>query len=321
MEQDKTTAPQKDLREIISHANPDYPVGVYYVEPLKMYMEFVRWHWHEELEINYIKEGTAVFSIGEDSFELRAGQAIMLNSNVLHSIRSKKEDPCVILSLMFHPSFLFDVNSQSATLYLNPILNDNNLRYFIFDRKDIWSRGMLNYVSDVLDANLAQEFGYELLTKSILSQIWFQMVKHFKVQPDRRPVQTKYLTHTESRIKDAILYIETHYHETVSLEDIADSIHVSKSECCRCFKRAVNLTPFEYLMKYRVLQAAERILQNDESASSIANLALSVGFNNTSYFNKLFKEYFGCTPLQYRKTCKTEHRDTLSHFGLSLSHI
>ena len=129
------------------------------------------------------------------------------------------------------------------------------------------------------------------------------------------------LSPDEVRIKDAILYIQQHYTEPVTLDNIADSIHVSKSECCRCFKRAVNITPFEYLMRYRILQAAEKILQNDREMTSISELATSVGFNNTSYFNKLFKKYFDCTPTEYRKMSQTEHRDKLSPFGLSLTHI
>ncbi|MBQ3037428.1 MAG: helix-turn-helix transcriptional regulator, partial [Lachnospiraceae bacterium] len=129
------------------------------------------------------------------------------------------------------------------------------------------------------------------------------------------------LSHDEIRIIDAIAYIQEHYAELVTLDDIADSIHVSKSECCRCFKRAVNITPFEYLMRYRILQAADKILQNDREMTSISELASSVGFNNTSYFNKLFKKYFNCTPTEYRKLSKTEHRDQLSPFGLSLTHI
>ena len=75
------------------------------------------------------------------------------------------------------------------------------------------------------------------------------------------------------------------------------------------------------LHSYRILRAAEKILQNDREMTSISELASSVGFNNTSYFNKLFKKYFNCTPTEYRKLSKIEHRDQLSPFGLSLTHI
>lgn len=312
---------RKDSGEIVSHGNPDYPVGVYYVEPSKMYMNHVRWHWHEEFEINLVKEGSALFHIGDDTICLTEGQAIFFNRDIMHSIHNNTSTDCVILSMMFHQRFLFDENSQTALLYLNPVIKDIHLRYIIFDRKEIWGRGMLTYISNMFEANLTQEFGYELLTKSALSEFWFHLLKKIKVQPLQHRTGSKSFTPDRSRIKDAIVYIENHYAETITLDDIANSIHVSKSECCRCFKRAVGLTPFEYLMRYRILQAAEMILKNDKTASSISNLASCVGFNNTSYFNKLFKEYFNCTPLQYRKMCKTEHRDKLSTYGLSLSHI
>ena len=313
---------QIDSHEIISYTNPDYPVGVYYVEPSKMYMQHVRWHWHEELEINYVKEGSATFHIGDEQILLTEGQAVLINQDVLHSIHNAEHAGCVILSVMFHPNFLFHVpDSATSLMYLNPIVSDPSFRYLYFERKDIWSRGMLSMILNLIDVNLAHEFGYELMTKSILSEFWFQLIKKMKLQYVPNTASPKALSPDQNRIKDAILYIEEHFAETITLDDIADSIHVSKSECCRCFKRAVGLTPFEYLMKYRILKAAERILTNDKSAASISNLAVSVGFNNTSYFNKLFKEYFDCTPLQYRKLSKTEHRDKLSAYGLSLTHI
>lgn len=320
--EESRTAPHKDSHEIVIHNNPDYPVGVYYVEPAKMYMDHVRWHWHEELEINLVKEGTAQFHIGEDIIQLGEGQSILINRDILHSIHDASSGNCVILSMMFHPHFLFeDENSSTAALYMKPLISDPNFHYMIFDRKDIWGRNMLTYIHNMMETNFTKEFGYELITKSNLSEFWLNLLKKIKVQPLQRDTNAKAFSPDQNRVKEAILYIEEHFNESISLDDIANSIHISKSECCRCFKRAVGFTPFEYLMRYRILQAAERILMNDKSASSIANLAASVGFNNTSYFNKLFKEYFHCTPLQYRKMCKTEHRDKLSIYGLSLSHI
>ncbi len=317
----RKSASYTDIEEIVEHSNPDYPVGVYYVEPDKMYMGYVRWHWHEEIEINLIREGHAMFKIGDKTVTMYPGQAIFINSNVRHSITCE-EGKCVILSLIFHPRFLFpNPGSQTHTNYVKPILEDSQMRYCIFRSGDMWNRGMLAYIEDIFSTNLTKEFGFELMTKSYLCQLWLHLLKKTNLEPVVHRTKVKQLSPDEIRIKDAISFIETHYSEPIMLEDIAESIHISKSECCRCFKRAVDMTPIEYLMKYRILQSAEMILKNDRSFTSISDLAYSVGFNNASYYNKLFKQYFGCTPSQYRNNSKTEHRDKLSPFGLSLSHI
>ena len=94
--------------------------------------------------------------------------------------------------------------------------------------------------------------------------------------------------------------------EAVTLDDIANSIMVSKSECCRCFKRTLGITPFEYLMKYRIQESAKRIQRRPQD--SISEIAGSVGFNNTSYFNKIFKKYMECTPSEYRNSTHTIKR-------------
>ncbi len=321
----QTNTPNPNLHEITAHANEDYPIGVYYVEPSKMYMNYVRWHWHEELEINLVKSGTAEFTVGDEKILLNEGQGIFLNRNVLHAIRSVNGDDCILLSFIFNPNIMFHNDSSNlAQGYINGVVEDEDTRYLIMDRKDMWGRSALAYLSDIFDANFSQEFGYELATKSYLCQLWLHLLKkcnHVTLPVAHKQRKTTSLSPDEIRIKDAIHYIQTHYAEAITLDDIADSIHVSKSECCRCFKRAVKLTPFEYLMRYRILQAADKILQHDRSTASISELAISVGFNNTSYFNKLFKKYFNCTPTEYRKLSKTEHRDQLSHFGLSLTHI
>ena len=126
----------------------------------------------------------------------------------------------------------------------------------------------------------------------------------------------------ESRTKAAITYIMEHYEEPITLQDIADSIHISKSECCRCFKRCLQLTPFDYLLKYRIYSAVD-LLAQDSSTLSISDIALKVGFNSSSYFNKLFKKYIGYTPSAYKKILaqNTEHiaieaKDSLYYSGL-----
>ena len=314
----------ESLQEIVEHENKDYPVGVYYVEPGEMFMEHVRWHWHTEIEIDLVREGCAQYRIGENTYIVCQGQAVFINRNIMHSIESEGDDKCVIMSLIFSPSFLFPENQSSVSNnYMKPVLEDPTFRFHLFNPRERWDRSVISYLEDIFYANLQKEFGYELQTKSLLCQVWLLFLSKTSMTTEKakNDAPTKSMTADEMRIKDAILFIEQNYQDQITLEDISNSIHVSKSECCRCFNRAVNMTPFEYLMHYRILKAADIIQKNLKNPVPISELAISVGFNNTSYFNKRFREYFGCTPTQYRKNAKTEHRDSLGTFGLSLSHI
>ncbi|MCR4814426.1 MAG: AraC family transcriptional regulator [Lachnospiraceae bacterium] len=314
----------ESLQEIVEHENKDYPLGVYYVEPGEMFMEHVRWHWHTEIEIDLVKEGCAKYRIGEHTQLIREGQAVFINRNIMHSIEDGDDGKCVIMSLIFSPSLLFPVQDSSVSNnYLKPVLDDPKFKFLVFNPKERWDRGVISYLEDIIYANLQKEFGYELQTQSLICQLWLLFLSKATLsQPDKiAETPKRSMTADEIRIKDAIVFIEQNYPDPITLDDIAGSIHVSKSECCRCFNRAVNMTPFEYLMHYRILKAADIIQRNLKNPIPISELAISVGFNNTSYFNKRFREYFGCTPTQYRKMAKTEHRDSLGTFGLSLSHI
>ena len=143
------------------------------------------------------------------------------------------------------------------------------------------------------------------MTKSYLCQFWLLLLEHFVPQNVQNTKQNA-ISMDEARVKDAILYMEKHYADHITLEDLADSIHISKSECCRCFKRTLQVTPIEYLMKFRIFKAANKIQSNDPVSRSISQLAFSVGFNNASYFNKVFKQYLNCTPSEYKKNIKKD---------------
>ena len=129
-----STPTYESLQEIVEHENKDYPVGVYYVQPDEMIMEHVRWHWHTEIEIDFIKEGRAEYRVGEQNFTLSAGQAVLINQNIMHCIKAADESPCVIMSLIFSPNFLFpQKDSVTAKNYLLPIQSDEGFRTRIFE--------------------------------------------------------------------------------------------------------------------------------------------------------------------------------------------
>ena len=89
--------------------------------------------------------------------------------------------------------------------------------------------------------------------------------------------------------------------ENVTLEEIADSAAISISECIRCFKAMVHVTPINYLRQYRLEKAADLLLHTDLSISEAASYC---GFEEMSYFTRCFRSQFGVTPTLYRRTYK-----------------
>ncbi|MCM1161837.1 MAG: AraC family transcriptional regulator [Roseburia sp.] len=287
---------QKEQKE---HGDLEYPVGAYLVDLNDPDAGSGPFHWHDEMEICFMKKGCARFMIEEQVLVLSEGQAVFINHNILHAVHPEDDEICIYASIVFHPIFLFGHGqTKLAATYLNPISSNPDLHYILLDGTETFHRDAIAQLQEAFAQNFQKPFGYEIHTRSALSSFWLLLLEHLKPSVASFSSGSSQLTLDEARTKKAILFIQKHYSDTISLDDIASSIHVSKGECCRCFKRSIQLTPFEYLMKYRIFIAAGMIRENKNT--SIAALASSVGFNSSSYFNKLFKKYLGCTPTEYR---------------------
>ena len=102
------------------------------------------------------------------------------------------------------------------------------------------------------------------------------------------------------------LFIYTkNYHQNITLEELAEYAHLSEGQFCRSFKELTGMTPFRYLIRYRILQSCNQLLLTDKKVTEIA---LSCGFNNISYYNRAFFKIMRMTPTEYRKT--TEKNST-----------
>lgn len=285
----------------------DYPVAVRSLDLHKSYLNWIRWHWHDEMQIMIVDQGIAEVSTDDTSYLIQPGQGLIINQNVIHCIHTHNGQRCILYLLSFHPDFIFGhKSSYLQTEYLLPMQNYQFFKAFFLDKSAPWHERMLQNLKEAIDLNLAKNFGYEIATKGYLCQFWVELLRQF---PQTAAPQDCRISQDEPRVKEAMLFIRTHYAEPLSLQEIADSIHISKSECCRCFARTLQMSPFEYLMKYRIYESTKKLMDSEQNSGSIADIALSVGFNSTSYYNKIFKKFLGCTPTYYR-THKVLHPDS-----------
>lgn len=263
--------------------------------------ELIYWHRYEEITFILMNSGTLKFQTKDQEVLLKSGHGLFINQNQWYTMRCSSEEDCCFYFLAFHPAFLFGSEHERLHMKYWKPLQSSSVAFIHLTKKGEDTSPILPILRDIFASNLKKPFGYELRIKGSLYEIWYLLlieISHRSFLPSKQPVVE---TSDVQRIQEAIHFIEERYREQVTLDDIAATIHISKSECCRCFKRSLGLTPFEYLIKYRIYQSTYLLRQEGHRTTPISRLAEAVGFNSTSYYNKLFKKYLHCTPLEYRK--------------------
>lgn len=302
-------ARKSNIPNRLSYDNPSYPVSVIYTDLAKSDITKTAWQWHEDIKVIIINNGTAQINSDDQSVRLLPGQAIFIGRNAMHSIRQFGTDACSYYSVTFHPDFILGSESNDTYNSYIEMLSSRSLRLMIFDENVFWHSQILDLLNDVIATNMLKSTAYQLATKGYLCLFINILLNHLE-EDAQISNELASPSNDEQRVKAAMSYIREHHAEKINLDDIALHIHVSKSECCRCFKRTVGMTPFEYLMKYRVFEAANQLKEPTHASDSIADIAMAVGFNNFSYFSKLFGKYMNCTPRQYRNDTERHNPST-----------
>jgi AraC family transcriptional regulator len=106
----------------------------------------------------------------------------------------------------------------------------------------------------------------------------------------------------ERRVADALKHIEAHASGPLELDMLASLVCMSKYHFLRVFRRAVGMTPYQYLLSVRMRGAAARLAGTSEN---VASIAFDAGFGDLSTFNHRFRDLFGMAPVAYRRRCMT----------------
>ena len=186
--------------------------------------------------------------------------------------------------------------------YVDPVLNCDNLQSFPL-LEEAWHREICGLLQELGEVEERAEYGYEIHMTILLRQIW-----HLVVVNNREKIeQTSTVSFGDrQRMRTLQTYIHKNYMEHITLADIAAAGHISRGECCRVFKRVEQVSPVQYLTRFRLEQSLKLLSRAELSVQEIAQ---QVGFGTGSYFTERFREHFGRTPSEYRRQNpeKTEH--------------
>ncbi|MCI2256366.1 AraC family transcriptional regulator [Domibacillus sp. PGB-M46] len=281
----------QNLKELTEHRTIVLPIACYETTISQNMNGHIPLHWHDEIQFVLVIKGEAIFQINEEKVVVREGKGIFINSGCLHMAEEKNDSGCVYICLNVSPHFVLSQELYSS--YVSPYIHATNLSYLYFDTKELWEKNILDAI--IKTNQLIQEKPpfYEIEITTQLTFIWKNLIVN-GLQLEYE--QTEMLKN--HRLKQMLNWIHLHYAEKIMLDDIARVGHLSRSECCRYFKRMVNKTPLNYVTDYRIQKSLLLLQQPD---SNVTNVAYQVGFNSTSYFIDKFRKSVNMTPLAYKK--------------------
>lgn len=283
------------LRETVSHGNEEYPF-CYYLEDIFLFdFHCIDWHWHPELEFVYVKEGSATLLIGNSRYILTEGNGVFINTQIIHRFETGAHT--IIPNIVFSPALLASENTLIYKKYVLPILR-SSLDCQLLSPDIPWQKTALNALLSVF-ALQESEHPDELQTLRLLLRLWNELYEHLPVD-EAAPV-SKSDAYARAQLQIMMQYIHTHYPHRISLDDLAQTVTLSKSSVLHIFNRYLHTSPVSYLIHYRLKCAAKLLVTTESSISSIAQ---STGFENTGYFCRKFKKGFHVTPSEYRKAQK-----------------
>jgi AraC-like DNA-binding protein len=281
------------LRETVDHGTAHYPFSFYLENIWQFDFHCIDWHWHHELEMVYVQKGSARCFVDKDTFTLQEGEGAFVNSGVLHRFEATAD--MVFPNIVFSPSFLSPEGSRIYEMYIEPIINAS-FSYQVFSPKIPWQRAVLCLLVKVFKMQETHSKN-EIQTLQLLLQLWNILVEHLDLTSSA--FETRHVNPQQAKLHIMMQFIQDHYKENITLDEIADSASSSKSGALHIFKTGINSSPVAYLIQYRLIQAAEQLCKTEKSIASIAE---ETGFNSAGYFCRKFKYYFNMTPNEYKRS-------------------
>ncbi len=245
-------------------------------------------HSHRFTELFYVVGGSGRFQVENSSFPVCEGDLVILEPGTEHTEIGTPAAPLEYIALGVDGFFLpRDGASQLPWRHLT----------FRGSQVDI-----LHLLRDMLRETEGKQTGYEQICQSLLTVVLVRIARRvgFATEVVQR--------HNVSRESTAARrYIDNHYRENLTLEILAEAVHISKYHLAHVFSREYGISPINYMLNLRLQECRELLRTTDYSVAQIARMT---GFSSPSYFSQRFRASVHITPIQYRKQFKENLEET-----------
>ncbi len=276
------------------HGTLDFPVEYYYVDQQhpRYQMPF---HWHNEWEILRILDGKMQISLDDEQYALKKGDVLLIRGGMLHG---GEPENCMYECLVFDLYGIFR-RIEMVKPYLRPFYRQTYLPQIVYLSDSCPEVSAT--VGKLMEVFALGNCCPELETVAGLSRLfsWIQNSGNYAEASSREDGGRR-----TDQIKPVLEFIETHYSQGLTLEDLAAVAGMNPKYFCRVFRSLTHHSPVDYLNFYRIEQAAHMLDSTELSVTEVGNRC---GFWESSYFTKVFRKYKNVTPIQYRKNVLLIH--------------
>lgn len=252
-------------------------------------------HWHEEIELLYQLNGRSDIQIDGEKYQIQNKLLTVIDSRQVHSIHTYSDTSmfiCVHISKKLIEKYIPDIDLYRIYCIPDDIPDSQFPEYLSVCRQ----------MEALLRLYITDKPAWQMESEGIILQVLAQLIRHFsrKSAPDEISLSSADRT-SFNRIRDVITYVEEHFREPISLQDIAGHLGLGREYFCRFFKKNMGMSFLRYLNEVRISHVYRDLEQTD---APIAEIAEKNGFHNQKLFNRTFREVYGCTPSAVRRKSK-----------------
>lgn len=235
-------------------------------------------HWHEHIELLCVTSGRSSISLGNNQYDISEGDIIIINPNVLHYMASKPSD-CAYHCLILHKMFLDNIDFPINKLFFSEYIRDKRLW-------DAFQQISQEYVE--------KQNNYKMQIQALCMSLLVLLSREYQHE-DTSQLSTERESAKNKMVREAIGYIGSRYRSQLSVDELASRVGFSKYYLCHAFKEITGQTVIDYINSLRCNYARRQLTAG---GLSISEAAFSSGFNNLSYFTRVYKRHFGILPSQ-----------------------
>lgn len=286
-----------NLRENANHGDFMLPLTTYKGCMSPTYTN-VPLHWHEEMEITLIEEGTAYYNIDLINYEFSKGDLLFIHPHRLHSLTYENNIQMKWKTIVFNLDMLKSSSTDGVLIkYLAPLINKEHNFPLIISKDTPGYEETLKLFNELISCYDEKYIAFELDIKSILLKMISVLYRNNLILKDSFKDNSPTSMAIE-KIKVVLNYIHCNYNTKISIDFLASLCSFSEYYFMRFFKKHIGMSCVQYINSYRLERASQLLSTTNKS---ILEISLDSGFDNLSYFIKLFKKKYNMTPKDFRK--------------------